>query len=92
MSEFKPSLENLSLEGLAPHEHNLDARRLLCPIPVIRTQNALKTIALGERLRVTCTDPGTLHDIPTWVRLNGHVLVEQSERGGEQIFLIEKAR
>lgn len=70
----------------------LDARRLLCPLPVIRTQNALKVLPAGALLRVTCTDPGTLHDIPTWCRLNGHVVLQQDNSGREQIFLIEKAR
>ena len=50
----------------------LDARRLLCPLPVIRTQERLKGLEPGDTLEVTCTDPGALHDIPAWCRLNGH--------------------
>lgn len=53
-------------------EHELDARRLLCPLPVIRTQDAVKQLRAGDLLHVHCTDPGALHDIPTWCRLNGH--------------------
>ncbi len=70
--------------------HELDARRLLCPLPVIRTQNALKTLPVGARLKVCCTDPGTLNDIPTWCRLNGHRMLEQGTVAREQHFLIEK--
>jgi tRNA 2-thiouridine synthesizing protein A len=70
----------------------LDARRLLCPLPVIRTQNALKTLPVGALLRVYCTDPGTLSDIPTWCRLNGHRVLEQGTVEREQHFLIEKTR
>ena len=51
---------------------NLDARRLLCPLPVIRTQERIKSLSPGDILEVTCTDPGALHDIPAWCRLNGH--------------------
>lgn len=72
-------------------EQQLDARRLLCPLPVIRTQNALKTLPAGAHLRVFCTDPGTLNDIPTWCRLNGHRVLAQENSGREQMFLIEKA-
>lgn len=72
--------------------HELDARRLLCPLPVIRTQNALKTLPVGARLKVCCTDPGTLNDIPTWCRLNGHQMLEQGTVEREQHFLIEKRR
>ena len=50
----------------------LDARRLLCPLPVIRTQERIKGLAPGDTLEVICTDPGALHDIPAWCRLNGH--------------------
>ncbi len=71
--------------------HELDARRLLCPLPVIRTQNALKALPVGALLRVYCTDPGTLNDIPTWCRLNGHPVLEQLQNGREQHFLIRKA-
>lgn len=70
--------------------HELDARRLLCPLPVIRTQNALKALPIGAQLRVRCTDPGTLHDIPTWCRLNGHHVLQQTVVEREQVFLIEK--
>ena len=52
--------------------HLLDARRLLCPMPVIRTQNFIKTLNSGDILEVTCTDPGALSDVPTWCRINGH--------------------
>ena len=30
----------------------LDARGLLCPMPVIKTQNAIRELAPGERLQV----------------------------------------
>lgn len=52
--------------------HELDARHLLCPLPVIRTQNAMKKLAPGDVLVVTATDPGVLQDIPAWCRIHGH--------------------
>ncbi len=57
-------------------EHHLDARNILCPLPVIRTQNAVQNLQKGDRLTVICTDPGALHDIPTWSRINGHRILE----------------
>jgi len=61
--------------------HELDARRLLCPMPVIRTQNRVAELAPGDTLDVTCTDPGAANDIPAWCRINGHELIgiEQHE-------------
>ena len=63
--------------------YELDARRLLCPMPVIRTQDKIKTLQPGDILEVTCTDPGALNDIPAWCRINGHEFVDYSESGDE---------
>ncbi|HEX9628282.1 MAG TPA: sulfurtransferase TusA family protein [Acidiferrobacterales bacterium] len=61
--------------------HQLDARRLLCPMPVIRTQNRIQALLPGDELEVHCTDPGALHDIPAWCRLHGHEVVSASSTG-----------
>jgi TusA-related sulfurtransferase len=66
----------------------LDARRLLCPMPVIRLQNTIKTVTPGTTIRVRCTDPGTLHDIPTWCRLFGHSVLKTVETADEIHFHI----
>jgi tRNA 2-thiouridine synthesizing protein A len=60
----------------------LDARNLLCPLPVIRTQDAVQQLKAGDLLRVICTDRGALHDIPAWCRVHGHQIagVEQKDR------------
>ncbi|MEE8342367.1 MAG: sulfurtransferase TusA family protein [Gammaproteobacteria bacterium] len=67
----------------------LDARRLLCPLPVIRTQDAIKDLQGGDRLEVVCTDPGAIHDIPTWCRVNGHEVLETRTSEDEIVIIIE---
>lgn len=57
----------------------LDARGLLCPLPVIRTQDKIKTLQPGTLLDVYATDPGTLHDVPAWCRVHGHEVVDTEE-------------
>lgn len=58
----------------------VDARNLLCPLPVIRTQQAVAKLEAGDIIEVYATDPGALHDIPTWCRIHGHdVLATQQE-------------
>jgi tRNA 2-thiouridine synthesizing protein A len=56
--------------------HKLDARNLLCPMPVIRTQNLVLTLSPGDTVDVSCTDPGALVDITAWCRINGHKIIE----------------
>ncbi|MBF2759137.1 MAG: sulfurtransferase TusA family protein [Ectothiorhodospiraceae bacterium AqS1] len=65
--------------------HRLDARRLLCPMPVIRVQQKIESLASGDELEVLCTDPGAKHDIPAWCRVHDHELlsIEEDEREGE---------
>lgn len=72
--------------------HTLDARRLLCPLPVIRTQNAVKALAPGDTLEITATDPGVLQDIPAWCRVHGHKVLSSRRDGAEIVVEIEVSR
>jgi tRNA 2-thiouridine synthesizing protein A len=54
----------------------LDVRNMLCPMPVIRTQATVARLKHGDRLVALCTDPGALNDIPAWVRIHGHRLMQ----------------
>jgi tRNA 2-thiouridine synthesizing protein A len=63
--------------------HALDARYLLCPLPVVRTQQAVSRLAAGDTLEVRATDPGTLHDIPAWCRVHGHDVLSTARSGDE---------
>ena len=67
----------------------LDARRMFCPMPVIRTQDKINELNPGDILEVTCTDPGALNDIPAWCRINGHIILETKEINDEVIVQIE---
>lgn len=60
----------------------LDAKRLLCPLPVIRVQSKIKEMTTGDILQVLCTDPGTLHDIPAWCRIHGHQVLQTQQQDG----------
>lgn len=69
--------------------HELDARRLLCPLPVIRAQDKAKTLNRGDTLTVICTDPGALLDIPAWCKINGHKVINASTVDKEVIITLE---
>lgn len=63
--------------------YELDARRLLCPMPVIKTQNMVKNLQEGDTLTIIATDPGSQHDLPCWCRMNGHQILESKESNDE---------
>jgi tRNA 2-thiouridine synthesizing protein A len=52
-------------------------------MPVIRTQEKVEQLPVGDTLKVLCTDPGAIHDIPAWCRVNGHEVVEINQQDEE---------
>ena len=68
--------------------YELDARRMLCPMPVIKTQNRVKDLSVGDTLDIICTDPGALSDIPAWARINGHTFLSSREVDDELIISV----
>jgi tRNA 2-thiouridine synthesizing protein A len=68
----------------------LDASGLACPMPVVRTRQAIDELAPGEVLEVISTDRGSVRDLPAWAESTGNRLIEQREEGDRFIFLIEK--
>jgi len=68
----------------------LDAKGLLCPLPVLKARKALKALAPGETLEVLATDPGAVKDFAAFCRTTVHLLVESTEAAGTFRFLIRK--
>jgi len=53
----------------------LDARGLLCPLPVLKARKALKTVAIGEILTVLTTDAGAPQDFVHFCATTGNELI-----------------
>lgn len=68
----------------------LDCRGDLCPLPVYKTSMAMGRINDGDVIRLLCTDPGALADIPAMARQTGHELLGQAEGDDAQIFWLRK--
>lgn len=71
-------------------DKELDVRGLNCPLPVLRTKKALNTIATGQVLKVTSTDPASVTDLQALARQTGNELLESLEANGEYTFLLRK--
>jgi TusA-related sulfurtransferase len=69
----------------------VDARGLQCPMPVIKTSQAMSDLMSGQTLEVIASDRGALSDIPAWATDMGHALKEQFESGDEFRFVLQKA-
>jgi TusA-related sulfurtransferase len=68
----------------------LDARGLLCPMPIVRTAKAMKELEPGQVLRLIATDRGSIADVPAWAESTGNELLEWHEEGDELVFLVRK--
>ena len=72
--------------------HTLDARGSACPMPIVKTAQAFKTLAVGDTLEILATDRGAVSDVPAWCTFTGNELIEQSEEEGPMFrFLVRKA-
>ncbi|HLO77388.1 MAG TPA: sulfurtransferase TusA family protein [Magnetospirillum sp.] len=68
----------------------LDVTGLNCPLPILRTKKALKTLAVGDLLQVIATDPGAVKDMDAFCRQTGNELVEWMDEGGVYTFVIKR--
>jgi tRNA 2-thiouridine synthesizing protein A len=68
----------------------LDVKGLCCPLPVLKANRALRTMAAGERLRVVATDRASVADFQAFCRETGHALIAFGEEGGVLSFVIRR--
>lgn len=68
----------------------LDTSGLVCPLPVYKAAMVLRGMEPGGVLKLICTDPGALADIPALARQRGDRIVETDDRGDTQVFWIER--
>ena len=47
-------------------------------MPIVKTAQAVKTLASGQTVEVLATDAGSVKDFAAWSKTTGNALVEQS--------------
>jgi tRNA 2-thiouridine synthesizing protein A len=68
----------------------IDARGLSCPMPIVKTAQAVKTIPPGGLVELLATDPGSIKDLAAWCRATGNELIEQTSDGALYRFVIRR--
>ena len=71
-------------------DRTLDARGLLCPLPVLKARKRLMAMAAGEVLRLEADDPAAVVDVPHFCDENGHAFLGAEDLGEARAFLIRK--
>ncbi len=69
----------------------LDATGLLCPLPVLRAQKALREMTPGDIIDVLATDTASVNEFPAFCRQTGHELLESEQTGEQFRFRLRKA-
>jgi tRNA 2-thiouridine synthesizing protein A len=69
----------------------VDARDLMCPMPVMAAAKAMRRLADSQILKILATDRGSLSDIPAWAESTGNELVESGEENGAFVFYVRKS-
>ncbi len=68
----------------------VDARGLMCPLPLLRLKKALQALEHGKVVRVLATDPAAVLDFGVYSEQGGHGLLHRSEEEGVLCFFIRK--
>ena len=68
----------------------LDMCGYACPMPILKTKQALASMSSREVIEVICTDQGSKKDFVAFCNQLGHKLISQRDEGNKIIFQIEK--
>ena len=72
-------------------DRKIDCLGLFCPMPILKTREAMKTLRTGQILEMTSDDPASDADMRSWSAKTGHELIEVGRDGAVYRFLIRKA-
>jgi TusA-related sulfurtransferase len=72
-------------------DRRIDCTGLFCPMPIVKTREAIRQIASGQLLEMLSDDPASEADMKSWARITGHHLVAVAREGGVYRFLVRKA-
>ena len=68
----------------------LDLRKLLCPMPMVKVSQNITNVPVGGVIRAVATDPGALADIPSWARTTGNEVIKTERVEKELIFYVKR--
>lgn len=69
----------------------IDARGLLCPLPVLKLRKRLKDVPSGTVLRLLTTDPAAIVDVPHFCAESGHEMMESQTSGDVTTYQVRKS-
>lgn len=71
-------------------DRQIDCTGLFCPMPIVKTREAMTRMAVGQVLVMLSDDPASDPDMRSWARTTGHDLLEVGRDGAVYRFVIRK--
>ncbi len=71
-------------------EVELDCLGEACPIPLVKAENKMKELEVGDTLIVIIDHSCALKNVPEWARKNNHIVEVEETGDGEWEIFIEK--
>ena len=68
----------------------LDAKGLLCPMPIVKLARAVKEMDSKQVILLEATDPGAVPDVTAWSKNTGHPVIHQETVKNVMRFWIQK--
>jgi TusA-related sulfurtransferase len=73
-------------------DRQIDCTGLFCPMPIVKTREAMTQMAVGEVLEMLSDDPASDPDMRSWARNTGHELLQVTRSGAVYCFVVRKTR
>jgi TusA-related sulfurtransferase len=73
-------------------DKQIDCTGLFCPMPIVKTREAMTEMTPGQVLEMLSDDPSSDADMRRWARHTGHELLEISRSGAVYRFVLRKTR
>lgn len=73
-----------------PSDLALDLSGLTCPMPLLKTKQALNRMASGQVLMVTATDPASERDFAAFSQQSGIPLLQVEKNAGKFVYWLQK--
>ncbi len=71
-----------AVDNVITIDHELDARGLSCPGPLMQVKQTMDRLENGQTLRVQASDPGFYEDIKAWGKMNRSPLLKLERLNG----------
>jgi tRNA 2-thiouridine synthesizing protein A len=89
---YSPSPKEALMTDVIKEDQVLDCSGMLCPMPVVKTSKAIKTMEIGQILKMIATDPGAPPDMEAWSRQTGNELLRSIQDEGKFVFYIRRSK